>query len=505
MTEVKNELSDVNEIKLEVLQKTAQYAYDGTLKENMEKIPYEIIPTIKPKFRCCVYREREIIRQRVSLSIGARELINQKIKMFKGELPIQTVHDDKILSPSQVVHIIPSACEGCPIDNISVTSNCQACLAQKCVKSCKFDAIIKTPSGAIIDQVKCKNCGACVKSCPYNAIVKVERPCKGACPVDAIKMDENDIAVIDEEKCINCGNCVTGCPFGAVSDVSMVVEVIDEIVAGKDVYAIVAPSIEGQFGEASLGILKEAIKGLGFKDVYEAALGADAVAYKEADELVEHFEKGKVMTTSCCPSFVNLIDKHYPELKGHVSSTVSPMVAAARYVRRKHGKCKIAFIGPCITKKNEVLELKDKDVDFAITFDELVAMFKAKKVELMDLVDSKDQATSYGKGFARSGGVTNAVLKVLEEKDINLDIKVCKCNGIEECKKALTLLKVGKFPNDFIEGMSCEHGCINGPSRVKDVNVAGKIFEKYKLSNENHDISEVNNKNDLESINIHKH
>ena len=107
------------------------------------------------------------------------------------------------------------------------------------------------------------------------------------CPVDAINMDKNDIAVIDKDKCINCGACVTGCPFGAISDVSMITNVINLLLDHtKKVYAVVAPSIQGQFGkDISLGMIKGAILNLGFDGIYEAAEGADSVAYMEAKEL----------------------------------------------------------------------------------------------------------------------------------------------------------------------------------------------------------------------------
>ena len=131
-----------------------------------------------------------------------------------GKLPVDVLYTDA--DSAQVVHVIPCACEGCPITKISVTQNCQGCLAKKCEKACPFGAITSTPKGAIIDQEKCRKCGKCVAACPYNAIVEIERPCKRSCPVKAISMDDNDIATIDPDKCINCGACVAGCPTSAL-------------------------------------------------------------------------------------------------------------------------------------------------------------------------------------------------------------------------------------------------------------------------------------------------
>ncbi len=489
---------DINEIKSEVLQRTAHYAFQGVLDECKEKIPYEIVPGRKPRFRCCVYREREIIRQRVVLGGNLKDKINNELQLHRNNVPSK--QDD-----AQIIHIIPSACEGCPIDRITVTSNCHSCLAQRCVKACNFDAIIRTPKGAIIDKIKCVNCGACAKACQYHAIVDIERPCKASCPVDAITMDKDDLATINEEKCINCGACVIGCPFGAISDSSMMANVIREINAGKNVYALVAPSIEGQFSDTSVNDIKIAIKELGFKDVYEVALGADAVAYKEAEELLENIEAGKVMTSSCCPSFVNLVEKHYPELKVHVSTTVSPMIATARYVQNIDKDAVIVFIGPCITKKYEAKKHYKDEVPYVLTFEELYSMFLAKSVEVTHHDNLKDDATSYGKGFAKSGGVTGAVLKVIAEKGLDTEVKANKCNGIQECKKALTLLKLGKCPDNFIEGMACVGGCMNGPAKVNETKFSVKVFDKYKTENENSEIINTNKNIGLDTINIHKH
>ncbi len=495
---INDEPLDINEIKYEVLQRTAHYAYQGILNKSKEKIPYEIVSGRKPRFRCCVYREREIIRQRVILGGNLKDKLNNELQAHRDAVPSK--QDD-----AQIVHVIPSACEGCPIDRITVTSNCHSCLAQRCVKACNFDAIIRTPRGAVIDKNKCVNCGACAKACQYHAIVDVERPCKTSCPVDAITMDSDDLATINEEKCINCGACVIGCPFGAISDSSKMANVIDEINAGKNVYALVAPSIEGQFGDTSVNDIKIAIKELGFKDVIEVALGADAVAYNETEELLENVEAGKVLTSSCCPSFVNLVEKHYPELKGHVSTTVSPMIATARYIKDMDKDAVNVFIGPCITKKYEAKKHYSNEVPFVLTFEELYSMFLAKSVEVTKHDNLKDDATNFGKGFAKSGGVTDAVLRVISEKGLDIQVKANKCNGIQECKKALTLLKVGKCQDNFIEGMSCVGGCMNGPAKVSETKFSVKVFDKYKTENENSEIIKTNQNTGLDKINVHKH
>ncbi len=481
-------ITDINQIKMAVLKKTAEYAYEGKLNEKVEDIVYELISGPKPQFRCCIYREREIIRERVRLSMGMFPK-NPHYKKTDG---------------TQVVHVISAACEGCPIARFTVTPNCQNCLAQKCIKACKFGAITKTARGAYIDSSKCKKCGQCLAACPYNAIVDIERPCKKACPVDAVQIDDNDLAIIDESKCINCGQCVASCPFGAVSDVSMISNVIDVIVKKEnDIYAMIAPSIEGQFGDASVPVLKEAIKALGFKDCIEVALGADAVAYNEAKEVYERVKEGKKTTSSCCPAFVNLIQKHYPEVMENVSTTVSPMVAAARHIKKNHPGSLIVFIGPCIAKKNEALKHYISEINYVLTFEELAAMFDVKNINFADFESAAQDATKYGKGFAKSGGVTNAVMEVVKELNFDTPIKAVKCNGIAECKKALLLLKNGRLPEDFIEGMSCEHGCINGPAKVSEVMASRKVFDK-NVNVENGDISKTVSDFEMDKLNMHR-
>lgn len=483
-------ITDINQIKMEVLRKTAEYAFNGTIMDKYDDIPFEMIQGIKPQFRCCVYREREIIRQRVRLSMG--------------KLPSTSHHSEG--DCAQIVHVISSACEGCPIARFTVTDNCHNCLAQKCMKACKFGAITKTPKGAYIDPAKCKKCGQCEKACPYSAIVDIERPCIKTCPVNAITIDENDLAYIDENKCINCGKCVIGCPFGAISDMSMITSVINEIKKENNhVYAMFAPSVQGQLGDTTVASLKAGIKALGFKDCVEVAYGADAVAYTEALEVVENVKNGKKTTTSCCPAFVNLIKKHYPTLVDNISTTVSPMVATARYIRKQDPEAIIVFIGPCIAKKYEAVNNYVGEINMVLTVEEVQAMLEVKQINFADYPgDSEELATKFGKGFAKSGGVTASVMEVLKEKGIDTELKALKCNGIDECKKALLMLKNNRLVEDFVEGMSCEGGCINGPAKTTELMQNRKIFDKYvnvERANIEGNVEEM----EMAKFNMHSH
>ena len=359
----------------------------------------------------------------------------------------------------------------------------------------------------MIDQSKCRKCGKCVAACPYNAIVEIERPCRRSCPVKAISMDENDIATIDPDKCVNCGACVTGCPFGAISDVSMMVNVIEALRdEGKEVVAMIAPAIEGQFGTDTLPQIKQAIRRVGFDDVYEVALGADMVAYSEAGELLERKEAGEKMTSSCCPAFVNMVRKHFPDLMKYVSTTVSPMVAVERYIRSQKPNVVTVFIGPCIAKKNEVMAGYVDEIDYALTFEELYAMMCARNVFDTDgevQEDGDEDATRYGKGFALSGGVTGAVKRVLEERGETADIQALKCNGADECRKAMMLLKAGRLPEDFVEGMFCVGGCMGGPATLNELQRSKKVFEG-RLGGADSVVRNVEDKK-LDQADIHRH
>ncbi|MDQ5983201.1 MAG: Fe hydrogenase [Eubacteriales bacterium SKADARSKE-1] len=436
--------NDAKQVKFKILKEVAKLAFSGELEKTSE-LPYKIIPGKKPQYRCCVYKEREIVRERVTLALG-KTLPNEK--------------------ENGIVTVIPAACEGCPINRYTVTTNCQKCLAKRCVSACKFGAIAVIGTGAYIDPDKCKECGRCAAACPYNAISDTLRPCIRSCPVNAISMDTDRQALIKYDSCIGCGACTTGCPFGAISDTSSMVDVINEIKNNKNVIATFAPALEGQFGGASVGMIKQAIKKLGFKKVYEVSLGADATAFNEAKELHEAISGNKKMTTSCCPAFFAMIEKYFPELSTNISNTVSPMTAISRYIKDKEKDSIVVFIGPCISKKQEIKKVKNT-ADYVITFDELAAMFSAQDIDPeKQNTDNQQDGSIYGKNFAVSGGVFDAVKEAYVEQFGSLKASCKKCAGASECQKALALLKAGVLPEDIIEGMVCENGCISGPATV---------------------------------------
>ena len=441
-------------IKHKVLQEVAKLAYDKKLEEGKELLPFQMIPGPKARFRCCIYKEREIIRQRVRLA--------------EGKCPSDKQSDS-------MIQVISSACEECSIARYVVTDNCQKCMGKACQAACRFGAISMGRDKSYIDPSKCKECGQCAKACPYNAIADLVRPCMKSCPVDAISVADNGtgIAVINQDKCIQCGSCVHKCPFGAIGSKTFIVDIIKKMRSDIKVFAMLAPATIGQFGaDITMSSWRTALKKIGFYDVVDVSLGADMTAMNEAKEWIEAKEKGEKKTTSCCPAFKNYIEKHFPTLKDAISETVSPMCAASRYIKEKFPGAVTVFIGPCIAKKAESMSGEKDTADYALTYGEIRAMLRAKGVKLEPEEDTDDQGSIYGKKFANAGGVTAAVLESMKELGCTGDVSVCKCSGITECKKALTLMKVGRLPEDFIEGMVCEGGCVGGPSRHRDPNLA---------------------------------
>lgn len=455
---------EARQFKFDVLREVSRRCFDGKLDETIvDDLAYQLIPGKHADFRCCVYKEREIIRQRT--------------RMAMGKAPTLTKQDN----PRQIVRVIEAACDGCSIRKILVTDNCRKCMAKSCMAACKFDAMRMGADHAYIDYAKCKECGACVNACPFNAIVETMRPCRASCPVDAIEMDENGLAQIDEEKCINCGACQAKCPFGAIEDMSWMTDVINELRNKTKMFAIFAPSLQGQFDEATLPQIKQAIRELGFEQAYEAAIGADAVAWYEREDALKHKAEGKKITTSCCPAFVNLARQHFPSVyENNVSHMVSPMVAIGRYLKHHYPDHKLVFMGPCVAKKQEV---QDSCIDYCLTFEEVAAMLVSRQISPENVIPCEDDiASTHGRNFAIGGGVSKAMLEALKENSED-EVSAEYADGSAACKKALLLMKVNRFQADVLEGMACVGGCICGPASIEN---APKIKARMAKENANY-------------------
>ncbi|WP_288961376.1 monomeric [FeFe] hydrogenase, partial [uncultured Peptoniphilus sp.] len=350
---------------------------------------------------------------------------------------------------------------------------------------CPVNAISMGKDRTIIDKDKCVRCGRCKEACPYSAIVKYERPCAAACGVDAISSDEYGRAEIDHDKCVACGRCIAECPFGAISDKTQIYQLIKAIKSGKKVYGAIAPSYIGQFGaNTSAKQIIEAIKQLGFEDVLEVALGADLTTLHEAKEYLERVpEDIPFMGTSCCFSWTLMIRNEFPEFFEQVSDSGSPMRYTANHIKAKDPDAVVVFIGPCTSKKLEALDTKVKsDVDFVITFEELMGMFVAKNIEPSEIKveESVDDGSALGRGYPIAGGVAESVKVVAEKLSPDKDIHIQGAHTLAECKKMLKIAKAGKLDGYLLEGMACPGGCVAGVGTIASVNRVKKQIEKFK-------------------------
>lgn len=428
--------------KYKVLREVARQAWDDTLLQNLFRIPKLIIPGPKPTMRCCIYKERAILQERVKLAIGGDQ------------------------TNPNVIEVIDIACDECPMGGYQVSEACRGCMAHRCEDVCRKGAItFDSQQKAHIDKTKCVECGQCAKVCPFNAIVNHIRPCINACKIKAISIAEDQYAQIDNDKCISCGACVYTCPFGAIQDKSFILDVISLIKGSSDnqeykVYAVVAPAIASQFRYAKLGQVITGIKKLGFFTVVEAALGADMVAYSEAEELAE---KG-FLTSSCCPAFVKYAQS-FPNIKDKVSTNLSPAASISKYIKDNNPGSKVVFIGPCTAKKMEFQKESVRPyIDSVITFEELQALFDSRDIDITALEESElDTASYYGRIFARCGGLSDAVAQALKEQgNEDFQLNPLVCDGISECRSALMRADKKVLKNNFIEGMACTGGCVGG-------------------------------------------
>lgn len=436
--------TNVQQLKYTVLMEVAYQTWLGNDSFVVfDEIANEIVKKDKPPMSCCIYKDRAIVAERIKMALGG-----------KGDNP-------------NVIQVIDIACDECPEAGHTVTDLCRGCIAHRCKDVCKLNAITFDDEGqAHIDKSKCVECGKCAKVCPYSAIADFKRPCERACKFDAIKMAEGGEAEIDNEKCVACGACVYQCPFGATVDVSSIVDVINTIKSSEEntkykVYAMVAPAISSQFSYAEMGQVISAIRELGFYKVHEAALGADMVALSEAEELME---KG-FLTSSCCPAFVKYIKTRFPELEDNISHNLSPMAQMGKFIKEHDPDAKVVFIGPCTSKKMEIKQDKVKPyIDYVMTFEELQAVIDSKDIIVDDLEPTElDEASYYGRIFARVGGLTDAVAEAVKELDQDdFEFSPIVCEGVEKCKPALMRAKKGVLPNNFIEGMICSGGCVGG-------------------------------------------
>jgi [FeFe] hydrogenase (group B1/B3) len=475
-------------LKREILVRVIKAFLKENFEENVRLIPYEMRPKgCEVPFRCCIYKERAIIKDRTIAGLGISIEDNDEsilLSTYAKQALLREKPDENTLT------VLEAACKGCVPSRVFVTNLCQGCVARPCVNACSFGAISIVNGKSVIDGSKCKGCMKCIKVCPYSAIVKMKVPCEDSCPVSAIAKDENGYAKIDFSKCISCGKCVKACPFGAVHEKSQIIDVLKNIKSGKKVIAMVAPAIMGQL-PCTAEQLNEAVKKIGFYEVYEVAQGADITTKNEAKDFTERMLNGdKFMTTSCCAGYNELVDKHLNEIKPFVSDTKTPLYYTAEIVNKEHPDSVKVFFSPCVAKRKEAqLNL---NIDYIINFEELIALFIAMEIEVLNCkgMDFKNQASKQGREFALSGGVARAVELLINKDD--LELKSHHINGLtkESIRELKSYAKQGECPEgNLIEVMACEGGCIAGNATVSSLKKAFKQISEY--GNKSQSITEI--------------
>ena len=482
-----NNLGQAIHIKKEILVRIIKAFLSDDFEHQARLIPYNMRPKgMEVPYRCCVYKERAIIKDRTIAGLGFPiEEDDETISLsdYAKQALDRTEVSDKNLT------VLQTACKGCATNRIYVTDLCQGCVARPCQSTCKFGAISIINGKSVIDDAKCKKCQMCINACPYKAIVKISVPCEDSCPVGAIKKDETGFASIDYDKCINCGRCTAACPFGAVHERSQIIDILKAIKSDKKVIAMIAPSIIGQF-PGNIYQLKTAIINSGFDDVYEVAQGADITANTEAKEFIERMEEGQnFMTTSCCAGYNQLIKKHLSEIKPFVSDTKTPLYYTAEIVKKENSNAVTVFVSPCVAKRAEGYE--NQNVDYVMSYEELGALFVAKKIQITELEESKYivESSKQGRNFGYSGGVAESVKKSLKDED---SVKPCIINGLN--KDSIKQLKKYAASGvcegcNLIEVMCCEGGCIGGNATINNQKMAKKLIDNFTQNSE--DISKI--------------
>jgi len=458
-------------IRKEVLVRVAKAFISDRPQEVINRIPAEMRPKDGEHSRCCIYKDREVLKYRIMAALGFG------VEDEKDELTPLRDYFDEALKREAIQNtgltVIDIACSACLASRYLVTNACRGCLGRPCQTNCPKDAVDVVGGRAVINPDLCVNCGLCLKVCPYNAVIRMPVPCEEACPFTAISKDAAGREVIDYEKCTDCGLCARACPFAAIQERSQIIDVLKKLKSGRKTVALLAPSVVGQFS-GSLNQLAGALKKAGFAQVEEVAVGADETARCEAVEWQERMAAGDpFMTTSCCPAYVNAVNRHLPELKKFVSHTPTPMAFSARRAKAAHPDAVIVFIGPCLAKRAE--GLSHPDVDHVLTFDELGAILEAAGVDVKACAPEpmNQQAMPEGLGFPVSGGVARAVQAYLPANA--KELKPVVISGLDS--KALARLQLAATrgcDGNIIEVMCCEGGCMNGPGVLSNPVVAGR-------------------------------
>lgn len=314
-----------------------------------------------------------------------------------------------------------------------------------------------------------------------------EEHCATACLFNAIVRDEQGRLTIDPDQCNGCGACIEACKSGNLTASRDVLPTLNALKQARGpAFALIAPAFHGQFSsEVTPGKLRTAFQRLGFTGMVEVALFADILTLKESLEFDRHVnsEEDFQLTSCCCPIWIGMIRKQYPELMKHVPGAVSPMIAAGRAVKQLHPDALTVFVGPCIAKKAEAREADVAGaVDYVLTFQEVRDIFQAADIRPEELEESeRDHSSRAGRIYARTGGVSEAVRSTVAQlrPDRPIPVRAVQADGVPACRALIETIKKGEHTANFFEGMGCSGGCIGGPKVLVDPENGRENVEQY--------------------------
>lgn len=308
---------------------------------------------------------------------------------------------------------------------------------------------------------ECRDCYKCVRSCP----------------VKAIQVREGS-AVVIHERCIYCGTCVDVCPASAKKIRSDLARVKMFMKNGNPMYCSLAPSFSAEFEDREAALLV-ALKKLGFSFISETAIGAALVSACVDKYAKDHGGKCPWISTAC-PSVVEHVKKYYPSLKGNLAPVPSPLQLHCAYLRQIYGEnIGIVFIGPCIAKKSEA-DAHPGYPNYSLTFEELKTWLQEEKISLdqinTDLFHEKENVPQFvpakaakTTAYAIEGGMISSL-------DVGGDPFQSSAVALSGSKQIISSLDnlVESPLDEFLELLSCDGGCINGPGTQKNRSTAKK-------------------------------
>ena len=327
--------------------------------------------------------------------------------------------------------------------------------------------------GLVKTNDNCIGCNKCISACPsIGANIAVEK-------------DRGNIIDVDSVKCIACGACIDACGHNAREFVDDVERFFEDLKKGEKISILIAPAFLANYPkdyEKYLGMLKK----LGANRFISVSFGADITTWGYINYITKHNYYGSI--SQPCPAVVGYIERYTPELLPKLMPVQSPMMCAAIYVK-KYMKLpdKLAFISPCIAKKNEIDDPNNHGyVSYNLTFKHLVEYLKAHPVS--GFTPYTDEI-EYGLGsiYPMPGGLKENVYWLLGE-----DALVRQMEGehhmYEYLRRNSEKIKNGKTPYLFVDALNCTNGCLYGPGtevrKTMDEDVFASI-QKIKAASKN--------------------